>query len=87
MSKETDTTGLYVLGFQKALQKLLYDFDANVPTCAWGSTLGSSASAIADELADLVLGMKGYKHCTPHSEWGIRLQERYVHDLREDDGE
>ena len=68
MSKEIDATGLYVLGFQDALRKLLYDFDENVPTCAWGSTLGSSASAIADELADLVLGMKGYKQYVHRSE-------------------
>ena len=87
MSKEIDAMGLYVLEFQEALRKLLYDFDENVPTCAWGSTMGSSASAIADELADLVLGMKGYKQCVPYSEWGARLQKRYVHDLREDDGE
>lgn len=72
MSKQ----GEYVLSFYKRLEALISDFDQNIETCDWGQTLGSSSSAVADELTDLLLGMKGYKQYVCQSEWKRRITEK-----------
>jgi hypothetical protein len=68
--------GVYVCEFYENLEAMIREFDQKMPACDWGQTLGSSSCAIADELVDLILGMKGYKQYTHRSEWTARLKER-----------